>query len=299
MIKICSWNINSIRNKVDYVNEFLNNEKPDILFISETKITEKLESSVEEKIKKEYTCIWNSNKSSYYHGTCFLIKNDIFSNVNVLSNEMEICSKQYNTESESKNSERINSIDKKCIDDDTEKAHKNEGRVILCEFTLKNDRKFVVLGTYSPNSGVDRKQPLKRLAYRTLRWDSDVYKTLNDLKTKYKEIFWIGDLNVAIKNNDMAYKMNIAGTTIEERHNFNNFLKDGWIDTFDELNTEKNNIIERCTYGYNIKCKLRLDYIICCERMKECIQESQIIYGYNDVSDHLPIMCTFKNLPDE
>ena len=69
--------------------------------------------------------------------------------------------------------------------------------------------------------------------------------------------------------------------------------------TFDELNTEKNNIIERCTYGYNIKCKLRLDYIICCERMKECIQESQIIYGYNDVSDHLPIMCTFKNLPDE
>ena len=53
MIKICSWNINSIRNKVDDVNQFLNKEEPDILFLSETKITQKLESSVEEKIKKE------------------------------------------------------------------------------------------------------------------------------------------------------------------------------------------------------------------------------------------------------
>lgn len=299
MIKICSWNINSVRNKVVELNNFLEKENPDILFLSETKITEKLENSVEEKISKKFNCIWNSNKSSYYHGTCFLYKNEIFSNVNILLRDIKSYSNIYNTKNDSKNSKRINSIDKKTIDDDTEKAHKNEGRVLLCEFTLKNYEKIIILGTYSPNSGVNRKEPLKRLAYRTLRWDIDVYKTLNDLKVKYEKVFWIGDLNVTRKANDMAYKMNIAGTTEEERQNFANFLCDEWFDTFDELNPDKCDIIQRCTYGYNLNCKLRLDYIICCEKIKESIQESRIIYGYNDVSDHLPIMCIFKSLLDE
>jgi len=290
MISIASWNINSIRKKVDKVNEFLTKQNPDILFISETKITLKLEKDLSNKIDSNYNCIWNTNKNSHWHGTCLLYKKDTFDKVNVLSLVVDSHSKLYKTVNEdTKCSKKINSTEEKSIDDDTEKAHKDEGRVILCEFILRSGETMSILGTYSPNSGVDRRNPLKRLAYRTLRWDPDIFKLLEEIKTKYKNVLWIGDLNVAVKDNDMSYKMNIAGTTFEERNNFKKFLENGWIDTFDELNPEKNKIIDRCTYGYNNSVKLRLDYIICSREMKESIKSSDILYGYDDVSDHLPI----------
>lgn len=295
MISITSWNINSIRNKVAFINDFLEKEKPDILFISETKITEKLETDVSKNINSEYSTIWNSNKSGYWHGTCFIYKKDKFDSVNVLSESIESYSTFYKLETDTVNSKKINTTLETDIDNDTEKAHKTEGRVLLCEFIIKEtNEKIVVLGTYSPNSGVNRDKPLKRLAYRILRWDYDVYKTLDELKTKYKNVFWVGDLNVAHKQNDMAYKMNIAGTTFEERENFQSFLSTGWIDTFDILNSDKTKIIDRCTYGYNIKCKLRLDYIVSTNEMKERVKSSNIIYGYEEVSDHLPICVIFK-----
>jgi exonuclease III len=156
------------------------------------------------------------------------------------------------------------------------------------------------LGTYSPNSGVDRKNPLKRLAYRTLRWDYDIYHTLNELKKSYDNIVWVGDLNVARKDNDISYKIIIAGTTKEERENFENFItNDKWIDTFDKMNEDEVDINDRCTYGYGNKLQLRLDYIICSEKMEENIEYSIIKYDskndddYTEVSDHLPIIAKF------
>ena len=290
-INIASWNINSIRSKTDYVNGFLNTENPDILFISETKITSKIEDSVSSKIDTKFSCIWNTNKTSYWHGTCMIYNNDTFKKVNVLSTKLDSVSKKYKTDNVSKTSKRINETKEEDIDSDTKKAHNDEGRFILCEFILKNNSKFVLLGTYSPNSGVNRDSPLKRLAYRTLRWDNDIYTALNNLKKEYDNVMWVGDLNVARKQNDMAYKMIIAGTTDEERINFESFITEHkWIDTFDKMNEDKTKIIDRCTYGYNIKTKLRLDYIICSEKMEDKVETSYIIYDYKDISDHLPIM---------
>jgi len=301
---IASWNINSIRNKIESVNLFLNNEQPDILFLSETKLTTKIQDSVSSKIDKNYNSIWNTNKTSHWHGTCIIYKKDIFKEVNTLSLQLESISKKYKTESTSKTSKRINETTEEDIDKDTDKAHNTEGRIILCEFVLKNDNKFVLLGTYSPNSGVDRKNPLKRLAYRTLRWDYDIYHTLNELKKSYDNIVWVGDLNVARRDNDISYKIIIAGTTQEERENFENFItNDKWIDTFDKMNEDDLLYIDdRCTYGYGNKLQLRLDYIICSEKMEENIEYSKILYessnpdefiDYSEVSDHLPIIAKF------
>ena len=46
---------------------------------------------------------------------------------------------------------------------------------------------------------------------------------------------------------------------------------------------------DRCTYGYGNKLQLRLDYIICSEK----IEYSKIIYESSEVSDHLPIIAKF------
>lgn len=297
---IASWNINSIRNKIDYVNIFLNNESPDILFLSETKLTTKIQDNIASKIDKKFNSIWNTNKTSHWHGTCIIYRKDTFKEVNTLSLQLKSVSKKYKTESTSKTSKIINETSEEDIDKDTEKAHNDEGRFILCEFVLKNDNKFVLLGTYSPNSGVDRKNPLKRLAYRTLRWDIDIYHTLNELKKSYDNIIWVGDLNVARKDNDISYKIIIAGTTQEERDNFENFItNDKWIDTFDNMYGDIENIDNRCTYGYGNKLQLRLDYIICSEKMENNIEYSKILYesseedNYIEVSDHLPIIAKF------
>ena len=48
------------------------------------------------------------------------------------------------------------------------KKHDTEGRVITAE--LDN---FFLVNVYVPNSGSDRKNPLKRLDYRTNEWDVD------------------------------------------------------------------------------------------------------------------------------
>lgn len=67
----------------------------------------------------------------------------------------------------------------------------------------KNNTDHIIVGTYVPNSGVTRGDPLKRLGYRVLCWDRDMFAYLVKLEEKYKNVIWFGDLNVARKDNDM------------------------------------------------------------------------------------------------
>ena len=293
-IKISSWNINSIRNKIESVNMFLENETPDVLFISETKIKPNLEKSLTEKINKDYISIWNSNMTTHWHGTLILYKRDTFNNVDIISNTLDSFSTIYKTEKDTSRSKIINETSEDDIDEATNKAHSTEGRIILCKFNLKNGNNFTLLGTYSPNSGVNRNNPLRRLAYRVLRWDPDIYRILEKLKEDNENIIWLGDLNVARKNNDMSYKMIIAGTTEEERNNFETFLSNGWIDTFDELNTDLTKFKDRATYGFGKRLQLRLDYVLCSSQMKKYLLSSKILQEYNEISDHLPIYTEFN-----
>ena len=40
-MKVISWNVNSIRARLNYVKELLSTEKPDFLCLQETKIVDK------------------------------------------------------------------------------------------------------------------------------------------------------------------------------------------------------------------------------------------------------------------
>ena len=88
------------------------------MFISETKLTTKIQDSVSAKIDKNYKSIWNTNKTSNWHGTSIIYKKDTLSLV------LESVSKKYRIDSTSK---RINETSEEDIDKDT------EGRFILCE----------------------------------------------------------------------------------------------------------------------------------------------------------------------
>ena len=307
-MKIWTYNINGLRNKTDIVKSLLEKHNIDILFLTETKIKPELEPSIAqifslenknkeketEKKEQKYNIIFNSNKRNSYHGVAFLYKAEL--NVKLVSNKLEYYEKtaeQKSVNLRSKNIKLILNTNKDDIAVDIQRAYETEGRILTIK--LENpDKNLVIVGTYVPNSGVNREDPLKRLAFRTTMWDHDLSTYLLNLEKEHQNVIWLGDLNVARKDNDLRdVKANYAGTTLEERKNMNAFLeKSKWMDVWDVLNPTILIFKERCTYGVKGNCKLRLDYVICSSSLSTFCKVSELDQSFEG-SDHVPMGATF------
>lgn len=274
-LNIWTWNINCIKKKSKLVKDLLIKHDIDILFITESKIQPKDECFVFDN----YKIIYNSNKTSYYHGVMFIYKNHL--NITLLNTILP----HYDHDiviNDTKNHQVIKQH-LPSIDIDISKGHHTEGRLLVIECD-----KIKIVGTYVPNSGVNKQDPFKRLAYRTLAWDKDLYHYLNSLDG---HVIWLGDLNVTIKDNDLPYKANIAGTTMEERDNIKEFMMD-WIDTWDIKNDIKKPCL-RATWGVHGRFPLRLDYVICNKGLNNHILSSTVDQSFSG-SDHVPVGTKFE-----
>ena len=71
-VKLISWNVNGLRAvlRKNFL-EFLNQEKPDVLCLQETKCTP---DQVEQLWPASYTTFWNSAEKKGYSGTAIFIK---------------------------------------------------------------------------------------------------------------------------------------------------------------------------------------------------------------------------------
>ena len=289
ILNVWTFNINSVRNKMNLVDALLIKHDIDILFLTETKIQPKLEAEL--KFHSSYKCLWSSNKNSYHHGVCFVYKNTL--QIELLSNFLP----SYDHEVETKQKRTINTdvIEeyRSTIPDDIIKINNNEGRILTIKCTF-NEKEIIVVGTYVPNSGA------KRLAFRTLSWDKNMYAYLLELQNKYENVIWTGDLNTIIYNNDVLnLKANIPGTTVEEVKNINNFLDEhNWIDSWHEANLDITKCKARSTWGPFTKFPLRLDYVICSPSLKDNIVSS-FNDQYFDGSDHIPIGSNFLIEPQK
>ena len=100
--------------------------------------------------------------------------------------------------------------------------------------------KFNLVGTYVPNSGSDRKNPLKHLDYRINKWDPALHDALDNLLKTGIPCVWMGDLNVAPFEIDVTDPLKMsekdkfwAGFTPEERMSHINYLeKAGFVDVW-------------------------------------------------------------------
>lgn len=265
MLKLYSWNVNGIRavwNK-NLLKPFIESDEPDILCIQETK-ADQSQSEVE---LPSYTEYWNSAEKKGYSGTAIFTKPKPIS---VINGFPESFSKQY-----------------KFIDQETRDSAK-EGRVITAEY-----EQFFLVTVYTPNS----KDDLSRIPLRHDHWDP-AFLAYVKLLEKKKPVVFCGDLNVAHTPDDLANpKPNEGkkGYTNEEREGFQNFLDNGFIDTF-RMFHKGNGHYSWWTHWANARARnvgWRIDYILISSSLKNKVLDAQIhanIMG----SDHCPVSITLE-----
>lgn len=167
-------------------------------------------------------------------------------------------------------------------------AHDQEGRVINAEF-----EDYFVVNVYTPNS----RRGLHRLAYRTEQWEPAFRRHLKKLEKK-KPVIVCGDLNVAHQEIDIARpKANErnAGFTIEERTQFDELLKAGFIDTFREFETGGGHY-SWWSYMGGARAKnvgWRIDYW-CISRALRPRLKNAFIWPHIQGSDHCPVGMELK-----
>ena len=259
-MKIYSWNVNGIRaviNKGTF-QSFIEQEKPDILCLQETKAKQG-QAEIELPDNK---LNWNSADKAGYSGTAIFTKVKPHT---VINGFIDGIAEKYG------------------LADDSYGDPTKEGRVISAEFD-----DFWLVTVYTPNSKGD----LSRLSLRDKQWDPAFLEHIKELE-KTKPVIFCGDLNVAHTENDLANpKPNVGkhGFTDEERRGFQNFLDAGLIDTF-RLFTDGNGHYTWWTHWANARARnvgWRIDYFLASDSLKDRIKSASI---HPDIlgSDHCPV----------
>jgi exodeoxyribonuclease-3 len=161
--------------------------------------------------------------------------------------------------------------------------HDGEGRVLTLDYGA-----FYLVNCYTPNS----RRELLRLPYR-MEWEEAFRAYLKGLDAA-KPVILCGDLNVAHEEIDIknakSNRRN-AGFTDEEREKMTLLLKNGFADTFRELNPEKADAYTWWSYMANARARnigWRIDYFIVSRRLMPQVKDAMIfpeIFG----SDHCPV----------
>jgi len=267
-MKIISWNVNGIRAvvKKDAFIPFVNEHKPDILCLQETK-AERGQAIIDLPEYEEY---WNSATKKGYSGTAIFTKIKPISVINGIPEK--ICKK-------------FGLVADKYGDPLT------EGRVIAAEF-----KDFYVVTVYTPNA----KDDLSRIPLRHKQWDPAFLAYCKDLESngstgspQGKPVVFCGDLNVAHTPDDLARpKENegMKGFTREEREGFDHILSLGFVDTFRMFN-KGNGFYSWWSNWSNARARnigWRIDYVLVSESLNKKVKSAAILTEVMG-SDHCPV----------
>lgn len=254
-MKIYSWNVNGLRAIINKgaLQEFVNQEQPDILCVQETKAKQ----GQAEIDLPEYEELWNSAKRPGYSGTAIFTKTKPLSVQNTLPINKDF------------EDEFGNPLD--------------EGRVLTAEY-----ENFYLVNVYTPNS----KRGLERLNLREKLWDPTFLKYLKKLE-QTKPVIVCGDFNAAHEEIDIARpKTNhhSAGFTDQERQGITNYLAAGFIDTFRKLHPQEVRYTWWSHWGQARVNNVgwRIDYFFISESLFPNLKSAEI-YEHYQGSDHCPI----------
>eukprot|EP00756_Hemistasia_phaeocysticola_P032287 Hpha_TRINITY_DN163_c0_g1::TRINITY_DN163_c0_g1_i1::g.82385::m.82385 len=280
--RVVTWNVCTLRSLLDKhqskLTGLVDQEKPDLLLLQETKLKKSDEATAETKLRgllKGYSFHFSSSEVKQGYSGSMAAVHERSPAINVTFGVPSLPA--------------------------AGEANR-EGRTITVEY-----EGMYVVGSYVPNSG----QQLQRLDFRTKEWDRAMETYLRTLEVD-KPVLWVGDLNVAhevpdiynaggIKGIPLAKHLEkTAGCTKRERDSFTELLKAGkFVDLFRHQHPEATG-----WYSYwsiragnlAVNRGLRLDYAVA---SKSFIEEggegpkaidTAIIPDF--VVDHAPVSCT-------
>ena len=254
MIKLHSWNVNGLRAvlRKDF-GDYLDSERPDILCLQETKISEDLVADFQ---FKDYPYVyWNCAEKKGYSGTALLCKREPISVCCGLGVEQ----------------------------------HDREGRVITAEF---DDFYLVTVYTPNSQNHDENKRP-KRLDYRTLEWDVDFLAHVKALDSKKPVIVCgdlnVAHTEIDLAN-PKANRKN-AGFTDEERDGLTRLLAAGFVDSFRYFYPDAKHRYSWWSYRGGARKRnvgWRIDYICLSERLLPQVSGASIL-DQVEGSDHCPV----------
>lgn len=159
----------------------------------------------------------------------------------------------------------------------------NEGRVLITKFD-----EFTLLNIYFPNGKKDR----GRLQYK-LDFYEYFLKYINELREKGEKVIFVGDVNTAHKEIDLARPKENAKTSgfLEiERKWMDKLGENNWVDTFRYLHNDQvcYSWWDQFTRARDRNVGWRIDYVFIDEKLKKNLKNAFIltdVYG----SDHCPV----------
>ena len=275
LVKIFSWNVNGIRaviRKGDF-QSFIAAHQPDILCLQETKAREG-QAVID---LPEYREFWHSADKAGYSGTAIFTRTEPLNVVRGFPDDI---------------------VAVHALAGDGYGDANREGRVITAEFDT-----FWLATVYTPNSKGD----LSRLDLRYQHWDPAFLAFVKQLEGGThgsgtpKPVIFCGDLNVAHQPIDLADpKRNRGehGFTDEERERFQDFLDNGFVDSFRHFypdTTEAYSWWNMVTRARTRNAGWRIDYFLVSEALRPRLAEAAI---HADVmgSDHCPVSITLKDM---
>lgn len=260
-IKLLALNVNKYNDNVHlWLTRHTSFENSDIIFFSETKASYNVLETYF-KQTKNYNYIINVHNPVKYHGVAMLINKKYKYEIIPIKLDI-ICRKD-------------------SIGDDSTK-----GRIICVKINgITSQSDMIIIGSYIPNSG--RNDPIK-LDYRIKIWDPVFGALLQDLKGKYNNVVWLGDINVAPEDIDVSNPKtmrNYAGFTTEEKSNFRSFITDEWYDIWRKQHVDEREYTWKGrSTNPNTRTGMRLDNIIISNNLVTKVVHSKIIEC--SVSDH-------------
>ena len=261
---LIAWNIDSYTDVThEWLKPLVEQLRPFIIFLSETKKSRDILSKYLSEFNN-YDKLINENSPAHYHGVVMLVRSDI----------------------------KYQELD---VDLKTTSRHDTNGKATIGRVIAIETSEYIVVGTYSPNSGIFG---LKNLDYRIKQWDPAIFTLLEEYRKK-KEVIWMGDINVALDILDVSHPERVssnAGFTPEERDSLSEFLKKGWIDIWRKQHPEtreyswvgypkENN---ESNFGDNTTYGMRLDNFIISPGLEKKVISSFMLPKCLS-SDHIPV----------
>ena len=272
MLRLVSWNVAGLRgflNKGGDLAKFCADEKPDVLCLQETKLSDWADCPKTGPIPGYSFVDSISTAKKGYSGTRTYIRDGLLS-------------------------APAGAVHAFSFDLDKPDAHDDEGRIITT--VLPELEELTVVNSYVPNSGMN----LERLDYRVENFDPMMRRHLAGLAAR-RPVIWTGDLNVAERDYDRFWGGNFKqmqkgpGFTPEERASFRKTLADvGLVDAFRALYPTAARLGTYTFFSarFNQRAKgngWRLDYFAVSAALVPRVVDCFPLTKYTE-SDHLPLV---------